>query len=209
MASKEFIDKEGFKQRKYETYDAYVDHQKSKLDNVGNIHEWLKKYDVVFREVLNGRLKETQIDFKGKSVLCLAARIGTEVKSFFDQGAFAVGMDLNPGKESKYVVHGDFHNIQFPNDSVDFVFTNSFDHSIKPEKLISEILRVLKKDGSLIMDIAGTPPGSYECLDWKSIDDVINFFLSKGFTISRRMKFERGNGMLWHGEQVIFKKKGV
>ncbi len=206
MVSKEFTQKGIFKRRDYKDYNEYLNHQKEKLNKIGNMTKWLTKYDVIFRKVLNGRLKETQIDFKGKSVLCLAARIGTEVKSFIDQGAFAVGMDLNPGKENHYVVHGDFHKIQYANESIDIIFTNSFDHAFEPEKLVSEIERVLKKDGLLIMENASTPPGGYESLDWKNTDDILNLF-SEGFTLLKNEKFARGNGMLWAGAQVIFKKK--
>ena len=48
-----------------------------------------------------------------RTVLCLAARIGTEVKAFLDLGCFAIGIDLNPGTDNRYVVHGDFHDLQF------------------------------------------------------------------------------------------------
>ena len=116
MVSKEFIQEGKFKKRVYNDYDEYLMHQKAKL---GGITDWLKRYDVTYREALNIRLKDTQIDFKGKNVLCLAARIGTEVKSFIDQGAFAIGIDVNPGEESKYVIHGDFHDIQFSDNSIE------------------------------------------------------------------------------------------
>jgi len=77
-------------------------------------------------------------------MLCLAARIGTEVKSFLDLGAFAVGIDINPGKKNKYVLFGDFQDIQFAPKCADIIFTNSIDHVYDIEKFLSEIKRVLK-----------------------------------------------------------------
>ncbi len=201
VVSKEFIEQNRFKIRKYKNYDEYVAHQKSKLP----IITWMDKYDVDYRKALNERLEKLGMDFKGKNVLCLAARIGTEVKSFCDQGAFAIGIDLNPGEENKYVVHGDFHDIQFPDNSADFVFSNSFDHTLEPEKMISEIKRILKKDGTLIMEIGRPgPAGSYECLSWERIDDVIKLFSSRGFTLLKRSEYNKG-GLLPGGEQLILK----
>ena len=36
-----------------------------------------------------------------------------EVRAFLDHGAFAVGIDLNPGRDNRYVMVGDFHQLQF------------------------------------------------------------------------------------------------
>lgn len=74
----------------------------------------LSRYDVDFRKILFDRLERLSLLRNGMTVLCLAARIGTEVKAFFDIGCFAVGIDLNPGENNRYVVYGDFHDIQFP-----------------------------------------------------------------------------------------------
>lgn len=201
MVSKEFIEHGKLQKREYKDYEEYVTHQKSKLALI----TWLDKYDVDYRKALNERLIKLGMGFKGKNVLCLAARTGTEVKSFIDQGAFAVGIDLNPGEGNKHVVHGDFHNIQFPNDSADFVFSNSFDHSLEPEKMITEIRRILKPTGTLIMEIGRAgPSGSYECLSWEKIDDVIKLFTSRGFTLLFKNEFNKG-GLLSGGEQVILR----
>ena len=73
---------------------------------------------------------------KAASVLCLGARQGTEVKAFLDLGCFAVRIDLEPGAENQFVVQGDFHDLKFPTESVDIVFTNSLDHAFDPKKMI-------------------------------------------------------------------------
>jgi SAM-dependent methyltransferase len=138
---------EAFQKRRYDSYDAYLEHQKAKLET----HEF-GQYDQEFRRTLRERLTALAIEWQGRNVLCLAARIGTEVKAFLDLGAFAVGIDLNPGKENRYVVHGDFHELQYAPDSIDVVYTNSLDHVFDIDRLAKEVLRVLKPDGLFLVE---------------------------------------------------------
>ena len=132
-------DQAQFKRREYATYGQYVRHQQSKFQFLD-----LVEYDVNYRRQLGARLQNVPGLKRGASIRCLGARQGTEVKAFHDAGCFAVGLDLNPGPENKFVLHGDFHDVQFPAESVDVIFTNSFDHVFDPEKMISEIRRLLK-----------------------------------------------------------------
>ena len=66
----------------------------------------VEKHDRRFYDELSARLKALPLDFRGRSVLCLAARQGSEVRAFIDSGAFAVGIDLNPGPRNRFVVVG-------------------------------------------------------------------------------------------------------
>jgi len=182
-----------FKKKEYKSYDEYLSHQKSKLDIVK--YAWLPDYDVKYHSVLRERLKENGIVKKGMNVLCLAARMGTEVKSFLDLGCFAIGLDLNPGQNNKYVVCGDFHNIQFPDKSVDVIFSNSLDHAFNFDKLINEMKRVLKENGHLILEISkglkeGYKPGYYEAVSWEKVDDLLKIFGKYGFKVIKRSDFE-------------------
>ncbi|HYD02781.1 MAG TPA: class I SAM-dependent methyltransferase, partial [Alphaproteobacteria bacterium] len=170
----------------YATYEDYLQHQKSKLSRVEQHLNLV--YDEKFRKILRDRLISSSVVSPGLKVLCLAARLGTEVKSFIDLGCFAVGIDLNPGKNNKYVLHGDFHNIQFPENSVDIVYTNSIDHTFDLNRLIVEIKRVLNKQGIFILEInkglqEGSSPGYYEALAWKRTDDVVDLFIASDFIV--------------------------
>src|SRR6185503_1785705 len=107
------VEEDALQKRTYESYDAYLEHQKAKLET----HDF-GQYDDEFRRTLRERLAGLDLDWQGRTVLCLAARIGTEVKAFLDLGCFSVGIDLNPGEDNRYVVHGDFHNLQFAPGSV-------------------------------------------------------------------------------------------
>jgi hypothetical protein len=76
----------GMQRRVYAGYADYRQDQASKLDHLD-----LADYDSWFREVLRDRLAAVE-GVRGASALCLAARIGTEVKAFADVGAFAIGV---------------------------------------------------------------------------------------------------------------------
>src|SRR5581483_2782763 len=109
------------------------------------------------------------------------ARLGTEVKAFLDLGCFAVGVDLNPGSGNRYVLHGDFHDLPFPQESVDLVFTNSLDHAFSVDRMIAEMRRVLKPGGLLVLELScgssgGKSAGHYESFWWDCVDDVVALF---------------------------------
>ena len=192
--------KSAFQNRSYESYEAYLEHQKAKLA----IHDFAN-YDTEFRAALRERLAALDMAWPGRTVLCLAARIGTEVKAFLDLGAFAIGIDLNPGKENKYVVQGDFHDLQFAPKSVDVVYTNSLDHAFDIERIAREVLKVLKPDGVLLVEAVqgqdqGVNPGFFESFCWQNIDELIRVFENAGFKVTHR------NAMTspWPGEAICF-----
>jgi SAM-dependent methyltransferase len=191
-------------QRVYKDYSEYISHQKAKLQTMD-----LSDYDDKYYSILKTRLAPlvTQgILREGSVALCLAARIGTEVRAFKDLNCFAVGIDLNPGNDNRYVLPGDFHDIQFPQNSVDVIFTNSLDHSLYLDKLVKEIKRVLKREGHVVLEIVrgvdeGGKAGYYEAVAWSKVDDCLEFFINNGFKIVERNPFEYP----WGGEQVILK----
>jgi SAM-dependent methyltransferase len=201
--------KSGFTIRNYNNYQQYSRHQGSKLERImlDGKESWLNYYDVGYRDILRERLKE-RIPAKGMNVLCLAARLGTEVKAFIDLGCFAVGIDLNPGNGNKYVVNGDFHDLQYADESIDIVFTNSFDHVLHPERILSEIKRILKPQGQIFIELSlgteeGSNPGDYETFFWRKIEEVIRLFQEYSFElIYEEIIAKPFNG----GKFLIFKK---
>jgi len=193
---------EAFSRRTYQSYEQYVEHQKSKLDIID-----LSKYDVEYRQMLCERITQLDGVQPGDCVLCLAARVGTEVKAFIDLGCFAVGIDLKPGEGNRYVVHGDFHDLQYADDSLDLVFTNSLDHAYEIDRILREITRVLKPGGRLIAEIVngteeGQPPKFFESLAWPHIDDLVRHICGFGFTVINQLDFERP----WGGRTLIFQR---
>lgn len=177
--------------RSYRSYAEYLQHQRSKLPRLD-----LRRYDEEYRRELKERVAELAIVHPGHRVLCLAARIGTEVKAFIDLGAFAIGIDLNPGPGNAYVVHGDFHALQYAGSSVDLVFSNSLDHAFDLEKLLGEVRRVLAPGGLLLIEVGlglneGGSPEFYESLAWNSAAELVKTIESAGFTTLQQREFER------------------
>jgi SAM-dependent methyltransferase len=166
---------EDLAQRNYGSYEEYLTHQSAKLDAVSH------------------RLAETAAedlaDFKhrfahcpglteARTVLCLGARLGTEVKALHALGYFAVGIDLNPGENNLYVLPGDFHAIVFPDGSVDAVYTNALDHVFDLDKVLGEVNRLLRPGGLFVVDMLpgyeeGFTPGAYEATHWRKMDTFI------------------------------------
>ncbi|CAH2406504.1 class I SAM-dependent methyltransferase [Mesorhizobium escarrei] len=179
------------KSRRYNSYDQYVKHQRAKVETLD-----LGSYDERYYAALADRLRgiEPGIIPKTGSVLCLGARLGTEVRAFIGQGYFALGIDLNPGVDNKYVVTGDFHHLQFADSSVDLAFTNALDHVFDIDKVLAEVSRVLKPGGTFIVEAVrgtdeGKEPESFASFWWKSVDDLVEFFNKKGFEATSRSRF--------------------
>jgi len=190
-----------FQKRGYDSYEAYLEHQKAKLET----HQF-GRYDEEFRSALRERLAALELDWRGRTALCLAARIGTEVKAFLDLGAFAVGIDLNPGPDNRYVVHGDFHDLQFAPQSVDVVYTNSLDHAFDLDLIAREVRKVLKPDGVFVVEAVqgrdqGIDPGFFESFFWKNIDELVRQIENAGFAVTKRTPITRP----WPGEQICLR----
>ncbi len=193
----------GLKQREYASYEQYVQHQQSKFQYLD-----LVDYDVKYRRLLKERLAGAPFLKRGMNVLCLGARQGTEVKAFHDLGCFAVGLDLNPGVKNLFVLHGDFHQVQFPSESVDVIFSNSFDHAFDPAKLMGEIKRLLKPGGKLVIEaIQGeaqeTAPDHYASFWWQHVEDLVALLATHGFRPIQRVSFKEP----WPGEQIVLERK--
>lgn len=195
----------GMSGRTYKDYETYRAHQALKLD--AHREESIRRHDRRFYAALRERLGEDPAGFAGSRVLCLAARQGTEVRAFIDEGAFAVGIDLNPGRDNRYVMVGDFHDLQFADGTVDVVYTNSLDHAFDLARILAGVKRVLTPAGVLICEVglgsdAGAGPGFYESLSWGRVDDILDRILTHGFTLNRRRRFESP----WPGEQLVLRK---
>lgn len=195
---------EALARRSYPDYETYLEHQRTKLDAMRL--QSLRGHDARFFAALGARLDELYLPLRGRSVLCLAARQGTEVRAFIDRGAFAIGVDLNPGRENRHVVVGDFHHLQFADGSVDIVYSNSFDHAFDLAAMMAEIRRVLSPDGCLIAEVgAGTEEGGgagfYEALAWGRADEAVERMTDCGFHVEHRDTFE----VPWRGVRVVLR----
>jgi len=189
----------GFRARAYPSYDDYIRHQQSKPGEIR-----LTGHDDELCAALAARLRDDRVP-AGSSALCLGARFGGEVRAFWSVGCFAVGIDLRTAPQSKQVLYGDFQDLQFPDACVDFVYTNSLDHAYDITAVLTEIARVLKPSGQLIVDAVrgaeeGHPPGMWECFYWSTTEDLIELLRAHGFGIVQRAPFTAP----WEGEHLRF-----
>ena len=193
--------------RKYASYDAYVEHQASKLDKIAPR----------LREKEDEDLAEFRRRFAGcaalagaRSVLCLGARLGTEVRALHDLGYFAIGIDLNPGPDNAFVLPGDFHRIVFPDGSVDAVYTNALDHVFSLEDVVGEVRRLLRQGGVFVADLElgsteGFVPGEYEAVMWGDHRALIDRIARLGgFAIEEIRDLGKARRDQW--TQAVFRK---
>ncbi len=192
-------------QRNYESYDAYVAHQASKLEGI--------------RSRLNDKIEEDYQDFvrrfrgcralKGAgNVLCLGARLGTEVRALHALGLFAVGIDLNPGSDNPHVLPGDFQAVAFPDRSVSVLYTNAMDHVFTIEQFMAEVSRLLIPGGHFVVDMVdgyeeGYMPGDFEAIAWRDKEVLMERIAACG-GLTRLEVRDLGTLRTEHWVQAVF-----
>ena len=193
--------------RNYASYDEYLEHQAGKLDKIsGRLHETEAEDLAEFKR----RFQSCEVLEEARSVLCLGARLGTEVKALHELGYFAVGIDLNPGPNNQYVLPGDFHHIVFADGSIDAIYCNALDHVYELDSAVSEILRLLRPRGLFIADLIagfeeGFIPGEYEATHWKTADEFGQRIAEiGGFIIESRRDLGHHRRDQWY--QMVFRK---
>jgi len=139
--------------KEYESYEKYIDHQKEKTLDPVRREKWLgQEWGLKINGFKQEFNKLSSFLTSDKKCLCLGARTGQEVVALKEMGINEViGIDIVP--HEPYVIKGDIHNLEFEDETFDFVYTNIIDHSIDPKKMVSEIERVLKNDGIFFLQI--------------------------------------------------------
>jgi SAM-dependent methyltransferase len=190
--------------KQFKSYDDYVRVQQSKLQHLD-----LGAHEAQFRTVLRDRLAASGVVAPGARVLCLGARLGGEVAAFRDLGAFAVGVDLNPGPDNPWVMFGDFQQLQFPDGVVDVVYSNSLDHAFDLTRMMAEVGRVLTAAGRLVVeadpgveDTGAVAPDLWASLQWPTVDALAAQILACGFVLVARSNFAYPRG----GTCLVFRK---
>lgn len=198
---------EGFAARRYASYDEYLAHQSSKLGKIGDRLLETEAEDLADFE----RRFAGCVELAGaRSVLCLGARLGTEVRALHRLGYLAVGVDLNPGPDNPYVLKGDFHALVFPDGSLDAVYTNALDHAFDLGRVMAEVRRVLRPGAILVADVLdgfdqGFIPGRYESMHWRSIDSLAAAIAGQGrLALASRRDLGQLRRDRW--TQLVFRK---
>ena len=136
----------------HKSYDDYLAKQKEKTLDPKCIEKWLGEEWEMKLEGFR-KLFERNAEYLNDAAncICLGARTGQEVAAIRELGKQAIGIDLVEFKP--YTVQGDIHNLDHKDSSVDFIFTNIFDHSLYPDRFISEMERVCEPSGHIIINL--------------------------------------------------------
>ena len=138
--------------RKYENYSDYIRHQSEKSLDSKRISKWLgeewEQKIQTFDDIFNYNIEFIKSGGKG---LAICARTGQEVVALKNIGVDAIGVDIVA--HPPLVIEGDAHNLPFEDNTFDFVFSNSLDHSIDPRKFVSEAQRVVKSGGYILFHL--------------------------------------------------------
>lgn len=193
------------KMNRYKTYEDYLSKQKEKTTDPERRKKWVgPEWSIKlngFKEVF---ATHSHVLNKVKNALALGARTGQEVVALREMGIDAIGLDLVP--HEPLVIAGDFHNIPFPDNYFDFVFTNCYDHSLYPKKLALEIERVLKTGGHALIHLhTGRDIDEYSETEVFNIIEVASLFNGSSVTIARPIK----KNFASMNYEVLFEKKDV
>lgn len=84
LTSEAWVTEGGTRRRRYQSYTEYLDHQRSKLSQIGNLERRRQRLMDGLRE----RFSSATWITRGMSVLCLGARQGGECEVFIEMGVF-------------------------------------------------------------------------------------------------------------------------
>jgi SAM-dependent methyltransferase len=198
---------DGFARRTYASYEAYVEHQRAKL-----AHHLPQLSDTLADDLAEFKRRFAGCGSLGeaRNVICLGARLGTEVRALKELGFFAIGIDLNPGEANEHVVTGDFHALTFADGSADAVYCNALDHAFDLDRLVAEIARVLRPRGLFVADILlgfdrGYTPGDYEATIWKD-PETLTAKICAGRLLQAVEQRDLGPLRLERWHQIVFRK---
>lgn len=103
--------------------------------------------------------------WKGKRVLEIGTGEGVDAVRFIRAGANYVGIDLTK-EEKPYIFKMNAEFLDFPNDYFDLVYSfGVIHHTINPEKVMTEVYRVLKPDGYIFLML-------YNKLSWRYLIEI-------------------------------------
>jgi len=168
--------------------------------------EWelkLSGFNEEFKKLIDAGV----IDSNSKA-LCLGARTGQEVVSLKGFGIDAIGIDLV--ECLPHVIEGDIHDLKFNDESFDFIFSNIIDHTIKPEKMVSEAERVLNPGGFIFLQVqVGINQDEFTEYFPESTEDIIGLFKNSECLIANWIYGDKGINSHGMNFEFLFKKPNL
>ena len=130
-----------YKHKNYEAYyKAQVKKNRKKLKLV-----YVKQPEI---DIITDHIKQHIPNIKFG--ICHGVRNAWEVKAFRKNlGIEVIGTEISPtAMQFENTIEWDFHDIKDGwVDNVDFIYSNSFDHSYQPEKCLDQWMRCVKQSG--------------------------------------------------------------
>lgn len=134
---------------KFASYEEYVQIQ-SKVNRrkLGRI--WITDDELAcIGEFLRGRLKDMSFG------ICHGVRNGYEVHRFRRiLGIEVIGTEISDSAaQFEHVIQWDFHDVKVAwLNKADFVYSNSWDHSFDPDRMLNSWMQCLKPDGKCLLE---------------------------------------------------------
>ena len=146
-----FIFKKSLNIHGTQNYQVYLKKQLKKTTDQKKRNIWLEEdfYNNKTNAFIYFFLKYKDLLVNSKKTLSIGSRVGNEVLAIKSYGCECIGIDLMPFKD--LVIKGDMHNLDFNDNTFDFVFTNIIDHSLNPKKFFDEVYRILKPNGYFLI----------------------------------------------------------
>jgi len=184
------------KNREYNSYDAYVEHQKKKtlsiFERTGKTQKSIDRVNKKIKKFVNKFQFLSDILDKNSKVLCLGARRGEEVIALKKLGYDATGIDLVAFPP--HVIQGDFHNLPFKDKHFSLLYSNAVDHVFDLQPFSDEINRVIKKNGYVFFHLSLKMWSEEMSLGLKSSTEVSKYF--KNFTVVSKSRIKSWGGGL-------------
>jgi SAM-dependent methyltransferase len=187
--------------RNYGDYEKYLDHQKEKSLDPKRVKKWQNEEWEPKIKMFTGIFESNKEFLKeGGKALGICARTGQEIIALKSLGMDAIGVDIVA--YPPLVIEGDAHDLQFEDGEFDFVFTNSFDHSIYPDKFLSEMQRVLKSGGYGLIHLQLT-----DKVDDYTENIIVDAQPVKDLLVESEVVKEGGLTKSCYNKEIVFKKR--
>ena len=140
--------------RRHDDHEAYLKKQTSVVPAKQEYAEWRAARDYNTFKLKFRRF--SPFIAPNPKIVCLGARLGTEVRAFRSLGhETAIGTDIGDYQGNDgLVIYGDFMRLSdtFEDGSIDFAYTNCFDHTSDPGEFLRGLMKALKPGGFALID---------------------------------------------------------
>jgi len=166
-------------------------------------HDDYIEFEEFQSEIVMKFLKKKGVRLSGKTVLDIGSGRGGYASRFRKEGAKVIALDiikdLFQNVKGVNFILGDATQMPLKSEKFDFIFCSSIiEHIRKPEMLVSEIKRVLKKNGICYLSFPPfwSPVGAHQFKPFQYLGEDIATFLARKLYGARSYKYDDASGKL-------------